>query len=179
MREGDRRSLEVLVVRHQRELLNRIRWLMGPKARAEAETRDFLQQVLVEALDNAQRMPRTELQIVAWLTHLARNNIVDATRRKREMAFDVFSEEALAASGERPDRELVQEELRERVLKAITALPVHYQTVVELRHLERLPFAAIAERMGKTKDAVEKLHARALVRLGGLIRGARAGDEAI
>ncbi|HXD88401.1 MAG TPA: sigma factor-like helix-turn-helix DNA-binding protein, partial [Urbifossiella sp.] len=44
-------------------------------------------------------------------------------------------------------------------------LPGEYREVIVLRHLETLPFAEVAKRMGRTVDSVEKLWLRALAKL--------------
>ena len=45
------------------------------------------------------------------------------------------------------------------------ALPDDYREVIVLRHLEGLTFPAVADRMGRSVDSVEKLWLRAVARL--------------
>jgi len=168
-RLGGAPSVETLIRRHEEELRRRIRWLMGPKARAIAESVDFMQQMLVEALARPERIPRRDDHFVAFLVRIARNNIADAVRRKRARSFDSLSR-LFDRSSDDPERHMMRKESRERLLAALKQLPADRQTVIELRHLEQLHFQAIAERMQRTETAVERLHARALMQLGRLLR---------
>jgi RNA polymerase sigma-70 factor, ECF subfamily len=52
-----------------------------------------------------------------------------------------------------------------QLARALDLLPPHYREVVLLRHIEGLPFAQVAEQMGRTVESVEKLWVRALARL--------------
>jgi RNA polymerase sigma-70 factor (ECF subfamily) len=58
--------------------------------------------------------------------------------------------------------------VRERAVRlaaALESLPRDYGEVIVLRHLEGLPFAEVAARLGRSQDSVKKLWARALGRL--------------
>jgi RNA polymerase sigma-70 factor (ECF subfamily) len=48
---------------------------------------------------------------------------------------------------------------------ALGQLPEDYREVIILRHLEALPFAEVAARMGRSEDSVQKLWVRALASL--------------
>jgi RNA polymerase sigma-70 factor (ECF subfamily) len=50
-------------------------------------------------------------------------------------------------------------------------LPEDYREVLILRHLECLSFPEVAQRMGRSADAVKKLWTRALDRLRHLVPG--------
>jgi RNA polymerase sigma-70 factor (ECF subfamily) len=52
-----------------------------------------------------------------------------------------------------------------RLASALQQLPEHYREVVMLRNLQGLSFIETAQRMGRSVDSVEKLWARALVKL--------------
>ena len=52
-----------------------------------------------------------------------------------------------------------------RVSAAVMELPPDYQEVIMLRNLQRLPFAEVAERMGRSRPAVQMLWMRAIKRL--------------
>ena len=56
---------------------------------------------------------------------------------------------------------------------ALTKLPADYAELIVLRHLQGLPFAEVARRMGRSLDSVEKLWVRALARLRQLLGSAK------
>jgi RNA polymerase sigma factor (sigma-70 family) len=56
-------------------------------------------------------------------------------------------------------------EREEALRRALRTLPEHYQSVIEWHHQERLPFDAIAGRLGVSAEAARKVWGRALERL--------------
>jgi RNA polymerase sigma-70 factor, ECF subfamily len=71
----------------------------------------------------------------------------------------------LAAAISTPSEQAVKREASVQLANALEQLPEDYRQTIILRHLEGLPFAQVAERMGRTVDSVEKLWVRALARL--------------
>ena len=76
---------------------------------------------------------------------------------------------SLAASGASPSNVLIAREQELRLADAIQQLPADYRDVILLRNFERLPFADIAERLGRSRPAVQMLWLRALVKLQELL----------
>ena len=68
-------------------LLSRIRLLMGPGARRQAESGDFLGDVLVATLRARPDLePKPSEELLRWMTAVARNRIRVDVRKKRERA---------------------------------------------------------------------------------------------
>ncbi len=63
--------------------------------------------------------------------------------------------------GRRPAK-CSRQELELQLSDAITELPDDYQEVIVLRNLERLPFDQVAERMHRSRPAVQMLWMRAI-----------------
>lgn len=172
---GDRAQVDRLLERYQARLLGRIRLMMGRPARRVAESADFLQGALIEAArDIDQARVANEAQLLRWMTEIARNNIRDAVRRRREHAFAEFSE--TLAGSTTPDETLpspaslaARRDEQHRLAEALERLPEDLHTVIELRHFEQMPFRHIGKRMGRSENAAQLLHSRALVRLGELL----------
>ena len=64
-----------------------------------------------------------------------------------------------------PSQQASRREQAVLVADALERLPEDYREVLLLRHWEGLTFIAIAQRMGRSEDAIEKLWLRALGRL--------------
>lgn len=64
-----------------------------------------------------------------------------------------------------PSQQLVRREDQSAIVASLERLPADYRAVLELRHLEGLTFPAIAERLKRTSDSVEKLWLRGITRL--------------
>lgn len=169
---GDADGMRELLERYRPRLLERIRLMMGRKARRTAESGDFLQEVVVRIIKNIERFQvRDDQAFLRWAVRVARNAITDVERRSRERAIESLSIELyLRATGRSPSSLSARREEVERLVEILESLPEDYRRVLELRDFERLSFRAIGERMGRSENAAQLLHAQALTKLGGLYR---------
>ena len=78
-----------------------------------------------------------------------------------------------ASPGTSPSEAASRREQAVLFADALATLPDDYREVIVLRHLEGLTFPAVAERMGRTVDSVEKLWVRAVARLRQAVGGGR------
>lgn len=153
-------------------LLARIRLLMGPEARRQAESGDFLGEVLVATLKARSELERKGPEdLLRWMTAVARNRIRVDVRRKRERALDSFSisiDGVPAGSGDGPSpwERADRNDRLGRLTLALESLPEDHRLVIELRDLDERPWKEVADLMGRTEGAVQMLHTRALVGLG-------------
>lgn len=108
----------------------------------------------------------------AWLYRIAHNAVVDRLRSRRQHA--PLDDIQLTGTSEQGAQNRVEQEL---LRQHVSALPEDQRSVVELR-LAGWTDRRTAEALGKSVDAVKKLHFRAVRRLRGQIlnRGARKGD---
>jgi len=163
---------------------------LGFAARAQVESwlkvkvdaSDVVQQTMLEAhRDFDCFQGRSEQEWLAWLRKILAHNVSDFIRRyrgtaKRQVRREVpFRDPAVTGAVEgapepaAPDRTPSQEFLlldsELRVTAALAELPPDYQEVILLRNLERLPFSEVAERMGRSRPAVQMLWMRAIKKL--------------
>lgn len=64
-----------------------------------------------------------------------------------------------------PSQIVLRREEELEISQAVAQLPADYQEVIILRNLERLPFDEIAERLGRSRPAVQMLWMRAIRKL--------------
>jgi RNA polymerase sigma-70 factor (ECF subfamily) len=144
-----------------------------------------VQQTLLEA--HQARGQLTELDAdarTAWLRRALANNLVDELRKldaaKRDVNRVRSLEDAmnqssarladwLAAEQSSPSANLHRQENALRVAQALTKLPEQQRRAVELRHLEGLPLAEIADTLVCTKAAVVGLLHRGVQKLRELL----------
>jgi RNA polymerase sigma-70 factor (ECF subfamily) len=168
--ESDSASQELLL-RFRQPLLNRIRLMMGAGVRRIAESQDFLQEVMVDFLEDSYHMKfRTDIDILRWMTAVARNHIRMAGRRKRILAFDSlsasFSIEAVPTPDSSPASKAAVHEKAVLLAEGLEKLKEEHREVIELHNLESMRLKKVAERMGRSYEAVKKLHTRAMMQLG-------------
>jgi len=162
---------------------------LGFAARSQVETwlrrkvdaSDLVQETMLEACRDFERFEgRTEQEWLAWLRKILSHNAADFVRRYRGTAKRAAGREVPfrdpndshspgapepASDQPTPSREFLQLDTELRVTAALAELPTDYQEVVMLRNLQRLPFHEVAERMGRSRPAVQMLWMRAIRKL--------------
>ncbi len=114
-----------------------------------------------------------------WLAGILDHKMIDEIRRHqgrgtrergREFGLDALSEYSVPlARGESPSRAAMASEDRRRIRAAVDLLPPDQRTVVRLLHEKALSIDGAAIAMGRSPEAVRKLYARSLERLGDLL----------
>jgi RNA polymerase sigma-70 factor (ECF subfamily) len=94
-----------------------------------------------------------------FLFQVARNLMIDRSRRKNVVSFDSFADfDGFEADGDQPDVEqsaAARQEAR-LLMTAIGELPPRCREVVTLRKIEGLSQREVAQKMGITEDTVER-----------------------
>jgi len=148
-RQGDEASLGRIVERTRRPLHRYILGMVGNPHLAE----DVFQDVWLRAVRNLHRYHNRHLQ--AWLFRIARNRVIDITRKKKEDFSiqqplgsgeePVTLETFLASSDIGPSRLADDRELGQRIRAAVALLPPEQREVFVLRMESGLPFKEIAD----------------------------------
>jgi RNA polymerase sigma-70 factor (ECF subfamily) len=182
-RAGDQAAFGALLRLYERYLALLARLRIGRELQGKADPADVVQETFLEAHRNFGAFRgETEPELLAWLRQILATRLADLVRRyvgakgrdvrlEQRLAAELDEsagglDNVLVASATSPSRQAVRREQSVRLADALDALPEHYREVIILRHLEGLPFAEVAGRMGRTEDSVQKLWLRAL----GLLR---------
>ncbi|MCB9919075.1 MAG: sigma-70 family RNA polymerase sigma factor [Planctomycetes bacterium] len=146
---------------------------MGRQARRIAESGDFVQHAYSEILEKQLEVQDDE-HLVKLATRIAHNRIRDALRRNREVVGGDLSDSLAASEPGSPDPtpsvEVCRRESLEELIGSLETLPLEYRRVLELRSVDGMAFDAVAEAMGRSPNAVQKLHQRAMIALGAALR---------
>jgi RNA polymerase sigma-70 factor (ECF subfamily) len=186
-RDGAEDARDALYERCARKLLPLIRVRMGRALRAEMESRDVLQNVLLKTLRKLPDLAEPRA-IMAWLAKVAENELRDLAdyrgRQRRDAARRVPLEDEATEVPARARQALslaIASEAADQLEGALATLPDAHREVVVLRKLEELTFPEIAVRLGRSEDACRMLFARAMTSLTLALRapaGARHGAAA-
>ncbi len=148
--------------------------------RAKGGASDIVQETFIEAQRTFPRFSSDSQEAFqAWLRAMLLNNLADFRRRYRGTqkrsadrersleggASSVDWRGSLAAETRTPSGEFVHQETLDGVDSALRRLPEDYQRVVTLRYMDNCSFDQIAEKMGRSANAIRKLFARAIERL--------------
>lgn len=170
-KEGDTKSFEELMEKHQKLVINTAYRLIEDRVEAE----DIAQEVFLRVYNQSQSY-KPQAKFSTWLLKITKNLCLNRLRGKRRhpvVSFDspVETEEGKvprdipAPVQARPDVFLERKELRDLIRKSIESLPPKQRMVVILAKYDNLPYQEIARVMGCSVTAVKlRLH-RAKVRL--------------
>jgi RNA polymerase sigma-70 factor (ECF subfamily) len=125
--------------------------------RDQWEVPDLRQDVYVRVFEAAMR--EKPFNPKYFLFQVARNLMIDRSRRKNVVSFESFADfDGVEADDDKPDVEqsaAVHQEIR-LLMSAIGELPPRCREVVTLRKIEGLSQREVARKMGITEDTVER-----------------------
>lgn len=183
---GEREAVETLIERHLPELRAFVRARAGTALRARESTSDLVQSTCREVLGHMERFRFPDDQAFrAWLLTTAQRKIADRadylTAQKRDVGREAALSRESGADDERllaayarfsspSHRAVVADELA-RVERAFDRLNEEQREVVSLAHIAGLSRREIAERLGKSENAVRIVLHRALARIAESVHG--------
>jgi len=155
---------------------------MGGEIRSKLESMDLVQDAFVCALrDLGNFTYKNEGDFLRWLSRIAENRLRDHIDKLHANKRDIRKEARLNSrrptTGESfagtfgpidtttPSVIMSRREDFDRLAVAIDTLTTEYRQVIVLTKIEGLSYKEIAERMGKSSDAVRMLVSRAMAAL--------------
>ncbi len=186
---GDRQALVDLLEAHGPKVRSTLNASFPRKWQSLLSVDDVLQQAYTDAFRAITNLePRGTGAFVAWLTTLAKRNLVDAIRGLeadkrgggRRVAQPNSDEsfvalyEFVAASITSPSGQAARSEGRVHLEKAIESLPDDYKQIVKMYDLEGRPMDEVAGILDRSPGAAYMLRARAHRKLAELLGGASA-----
>jgi RNA polymerase sigma-70 factor (ECF subfamily) len=187
-RAGDGPALGQLLELYRRYLALLARFQIGRRLQGKAEPADLVQETFLDAHRDFPRFQgSTEAEFVAWLRRILAANLAGLVRRylgtqrrnlrlERELVLELDQsaqglDQCLVAPYSSPSQQAVRREQAVLLADALGQLPEHYREVIILHHIEGLSLSQVAQRMERTPDSVEKLWARAVIRLRRVLGG--------
>ncbi len=161
---GDTQAFAVIYDYFAEKIYRFIYFRVGHKEIAE----DVLADTFVKSWQKINQINSPDA-LSGWLYQIARNNIIDYYRVKKEtVSLDEVSEtlQDLAEPVNEVDASLLQK----RILKILKQLPEEQEQVVKYRFFEDLTNEEIAYIMGKSEGAVRVIQHRAITKLKELLK---------
>jgi RNA polymerase sigma-70 factor (ECF subfamily) len=179
---GDLSALEAVLRDERPRVLTYIQRHFPPELKRLLEPQDILQDTLFQAARAMTAFqPEGEDCVYRWLVTIARARMLKMVAARRTLkrgggqtrgdSVAILMAE-LAIDELTPSRVMAGEELARTIEQCIRNLPTDYAEVVRLRHVDALPVADVAARMGRTEHAVHMLWNRAMKALRKEIRSA-------
>lgn len=152
---------------------------LDPGLRGKMGASDLVQQTFLDAERGFEQFRgQTEEELRAWLVRILQNRAGQEVRRfrlaakrdvRRELALSSFTADGFELTGasdvETPSRQVAAAEEKDMLAEALSALPGHYQDVIQLRNTDRKSFEEIGALMGRSPEAARKLWVRAIEQL--------------
>jgi RNA polymerase sigma-70 factor (ECF subfamily) len=165
VQKGDRSAFDRLVSTNEDKLRRFIAsWgnlHIGPGIDAD----EVRQETFARAYESIARFQwQGEDSLLQWLCGIAKHVLMKAAEKSRKMER-LESAVEVPASAASPSRALRREERLARLQRSIDDLPQDYRRVLQLSRIEGLKIDEIARRLGRSRDSVKHLLARALASL--------------
>ncbi len=184
-RQGDSGALGRLLEVYRRYVQIMASIHLDRSVRHRLSASDIVQETFVQALRNFDQFRgTTEPELLQWIRRIAASRMAMASRQFHSQRQNVRLEESLneameswsdhiantiGTRGSSPSQQVSKREQAVLLANALAELPDDYREVILLRHFQDLPFAAIAEQMGRSLDSVKNIWVRAIRRMRELI----------
>ncbi len=148
---GNQSSYEKLMKKYYQMIYNLVYRMISKKEDVE----DLTQEAFIKAFHSLPNFDR-QFAFSTWLFKIATNNAIDYLRKKKLFTFSIDKEIEsddsdykfeIPDTENRPDKHLIDSEMRSILSEAIESLPEKYRQVIVLRHNKELEYEEIAKLM--------------------------------
>jgi RNA polymerase sigma-70 factor (ECF subfamily) len=182
---GDLLAVQKLILIHHQRLRADAERRLSSALRAKIEPEDLLQLVYVDVIRNVREFQnRGRDSFFQWMVQILESRLVDVHRHYHAAVRDVRREIRMSRSqsgfqllasqaaldSQTPSRIAAREETEALLLAALAGLSDDHRRGLELRYLNGLPLARVAELMKRSEPAVQMLLLRAIRRLRDALR---------
>lgn len=169
-----------LLARHRERLRKMVAVRIDPRLAQRVDPSDVVQETLVEADKRLDAFfVEKPIAFYPWLRGLAWQKLIDVHRRhiqaqrrsvEREQPWELAMSDAsamlladrLQSPTSSPSRNLLQEEIQQRVKQLLAEMSTSDREIIVMRHLEGMSVKEIAAVLGMPEGTIKSRHFRAL-----------------
>ncbi len=144
--KGDKKAMETLVIAYQKPIYN----YFYRNIKDTEIASDLTQDIFLKVFSNLQKY-NFSYKFSTWIFALSHNYLIDYYRKKKSISFSTYSYDN-SSTPDFPDNkhiskedELIEEELKDSVWKAVEKLPEEYKELITLRYVNGLKYEEISE----------------------------------
>jgi RNA polymerase sigma-70 factor (ECF subfamily) len=134
--EGDKRAFEILIDRYQKTLFN----IALNMVKDYEDAKDVTQNVFIKAYENLDGF-REEFKFFSWIYRIAVNECINFIGKRKN--FKELEGETVSRYNN-PEEEFIMNEFNEKIMDAISELPMDYRLAIIFRHFASLPYRDIS-----------------------------------
>lgn len=148
---GNQASYEKLMKKYYQLIYNLVYRMISKKEDVE----DLTQEAFIKAFNSLKNFDK-QFSFSTWLFKIATNNAIDYLRKKKLSTFSIdkqiesddsdYSFE-IPDSENKPDKHIMDKEMRKILDEAIESLPPKYKQVIVMRHKGELEYEEIAKEL--------------------------------
>lgn len=170
--EGDERAFAALICAVQSRAYSvAYRYMEN-----DADTRDMLQEAFIKMYRNL-RSYKGESSFETWFTRIVINCCLDELRKRKVRGESSDIEEHLHISEPRTvEGDVLAEERRKAVLRAVNSLSEDFRSIIILREFEGLSYGEVAQVLGIEEGTVKSRLNRAKRRLKDILLEQNGGE---
>ncbi|MCB0727426.1 MAG: sigma-70 family RNA polymerase sigma factor [Ignavibacteriae bacterium] len=148
---GKQSSYEKLMKKYYQMIYNLVYRMISKKEDVE----DLTQEAFIKAFNSLQNFDK-QFAFSTWLFKIATNNAIDYLRKKKLYTFSIDKEIQADDSDykfeipdheNKPDKHILDDQLKQIINEAIETLPPKYKSVIVLRHKEEKEYEEIAKEL--------------------------------
>ncbi len=143
------------------------------RLKTREDTEDVVQDTFLKALQALPRYEHTRESMLPYLFTIARNLLINHTKKKRPDAIPGEDLDRFHEGGERADREAMEDEREKLLRKAMEGLSETEREIIELKFFGERTYSEIAELIGKREDAIRQHVTRAMRKMRGALEDKR------
>jgi len=166
-KNGDIKGYNEIVRKYQQQVYRVIRKMVLDHDEAD----DITQEVFIKVY-SALKDFREESNLFTWLYRIATNYSLNHIRKikiKSTVSMEIVTEQI--ETQDKPGDELLDEETRRRILEeAIETLPAQQRAVFNMRYYDQLPYAEIADILGKSVGGIKANYFHAVKKIGEYVK---------
>ncbi len=172
--KGDQKAFNLLVKRYSKNIYN-----FAVKLNNKNNAEDIVQEIFIKVWQKIKSFDQNKSSFKTWLFTIARNTIIDFSRKKKFLLFsDFFQKDEDTLYENIPDEQILPDEALQKlqdfqILKEIIdKLKPKYKEVVILHYQEDLTFEEISKILKKPLNTVKSQNRRALEQIRNLLENA-------
>jgi RNA polymerase sigma-70 factor (ECF subfamily) len=148
---GNQASYEKLMKKYYQLIYNLVYRMISRKEDVE----DLTQEAFIKAFNSIENFDK-QFAFSTWLFKIATNNAIDYLRKKKLFTFSIDKEIESDDSDykfeipdheNKPDKKIMDSQMRQILDEAIESLPPKYKEVIVLRHKNELEYEEIAKKL--------------------------------